>query len=131
MSLTSLTPAPAIVQVHTFAALASAFLTIAIFSIPRGQTWHRRLGWLWVGAMATTALTSFGITELKTGRFSLIHLLSIATLGFLVLGVRRARRHQVRAHRRTMLGLTFGALCVAGAFTLLPGRIMHAVLFGQ
>jgi uncharacterized membrane protein len=29
-----------------------------------------------------------------------------------------------------MLGLFFGALVVAGIFTFLPGRIMHAVVFG-
>ncbi len=81
--------------------------------------------------MATTALSSFGITELQTDRFSAIHLLSVAALGFLCLGVYRARTHQAQRHRRVMLGLTYGALCVAGAFTLLPGRIMHAVLFGQ
>jgi uncharacterized membrane protein len=29
-----------------------------------------------------------------------------------------------------MVGLFVGALLIAGAFTLLPGRIMHAVAFG-
>jgi uncharacterized membrane protein len=27
--------------------------------------------------------------------------------------------------------LFFGALVIAGLFTLFPGRIMHAVVFGQ
>jgi len=30
-----------------------------------------------------------------------------------------------------MTSIFFGALIVAGLFTLLPGRIMHAVVFGQ
>ncbi|MEY8882010.1 DUF2306 domain-containing protein [Donghicola sp. XS_ASV15] len=131
MSFTALGTAAPMIQLHTFAALTSAATTLVIFSLPRGQTWHRRLGWLWVAALAVTAVTSFGITELREGHFSLIHVLSVATLGFLGLGVARARRHQVKEHRRIMLWLTFGALCVAGAFTLMPGRIMHAVLFGQ
>ncbi len=29
-----------------------------------------------------------------------------------------------------MLGLFLGALVIAGIFTLLPGRIMHKVVFG-
>jgi uncharacterized membrane protein len=29
-----------------------------------------------------------------------------------------------------MLGLFVGALVIAGVFTFLPGRIMHAVVFG-
>jgi len=44
--------------------------------------------------------------------------------------VLRARQHQVERHRRAMLGLFAGALVVAGTFTLLPGRIMHSVVFG-
>jgi uncharacterized membrane protein len=30
-----------------------------------------------------------------------------------------------------MLGLFLGALVIAGIFTFLPGRIMHAVVFGS
>ena len=30
-----------------------------------------------------------------------------------------------------MIGIFFGALVIAGAFTLVPGRIMHAVVFGD
>ena len=30
-----------------------------------------------------------------------------------------------------MIGIFFGALVIAGLFTLMPGRIMHAVVFGQ
>ncbi|MGK0244136.1 MAG: putative membrane protein, partial [Pseudomonadota bacterium] len=31
----------------------------------------------------------------------------------------------------TMIGIFFGALLIAGLFTLMPGRIMHAVIFGN
>jgi uncharacterized membrane protein len=30
-----------------------------------------------------------------------------------------------------MIGIFFGALVIAGLFTLVPGRIMHAVVFGS
>ena len=46
------------------------------------------------------------------------------------MAVLAARRHNVLRHRRAMLGIFLGALVVAGLFTLLPGRIMHAVVFG-
>jgi uncharacterized membrane protein len=48
----------------------------------------------------------------------------------LQLAVWRARTHRVADHRRIMILLVTGALVVAGLFRLLPGRIMHAVLFG-
>jgi hypothetical protein len=42
----------------------------------------------------------------------------------LPLGLAHARAHRVTGHRNTMLGLFFGALVVAGVFTLWPGRVM-------
>jgi uncharacterized membrane protein len=48
----------------------------------------------------------------------------------LPLAVWRAHRHRVTEHRRAMIGLFCGALVVAGLFTLLPGGIMHAVVYG-
>jgi uncharacterized membrane protein len=65
------------------------------------------------------------------GPWSPIHLLAIFTSVMLPIAVLRARRHNIRQHRIAMLSLFFGALVVAGAFTLVPGRIMHAVMFGQ
>ncbi len=41
-----------------------------------------------------------------------------------------ARRGNIRRHGSAMASLFVGALVVAGAFTLLPGRIMHRVVFG-
>lgn len=49
----------------------------------------------------------------------------------LPIAVLHARRHNVSQHRWAMLGLFIGALVIAGVFTLLPGRIMHAVAFGS
>jgi uncharacterized membrane protein len=64
------------------------------------------------------------------GPWSPIHLLSLLVLVTLPLAVWHAHRHDVRRHRNAMTGLFIGALVIAGAFTLLPGRIMHAVVFG-
>ena len=58
-------------------------------------------------------------------------MLSIFTLVVLPLGVWNARRHLVAAHRRIMICIFCGALVIAGLFTLLPGRIMHSVVFGH
>jgi hypothetical protein len=58
-------------------------------------------------------------------------LLSILVLISVPLGVWRAHRHQVRDHRLIMISVFSGALVIAGLFTLLPGRIMHAVVFGD
>jgi uncharacterized membrane protein len=65
------------------------------------------------------------------GPWSPIHLLSILVLVTVPLAVWRAHHHRVTDHRRIMISVFSGALVIAGLFTLLPGRIMHAVMFGQ
>jgi uncharacterized membrane protein len=81
--------------------------------------------------MLSVAASSFWIHQIRlVGLWSPIHLLSISTLVTVPLGVWRAHRHQVADHRLIMTLVFSGALVIAGLFTLLPGRIMHAVVFG-
>jgi uncharacterized membrane protein len=92
---------------------------------------HRTIGWIWVALMAAVAVSSFWIHQIRlVGPFSPIHLLSIFALAMLPLGIWRAQRHDVARHRRVMVATFTGALVIAGLFTLLPGRIMHTVVFG-
>ncbi len=131
MTLTPLLVAPAVIQVHALAALLALGLGLVQLCLPKGTLPHRGFGWLWVILMAVTALSSFWIhTICLVGPFSPIHLLSILTLLTLPVAVMRARRHQIGQHARTMQILFLGALVIAGLFTLLPGRIMHDVVFG-
>ena len=90
------------------------------------------IGWIWVGLMATVAASSLWIHEIRLfGPWSPIHLLSIYVLIMLPVAVIAARRHNVRRHRLAMIGMFTGGLVIAGLFTFLPGRIMHAAVFGQ
>lgn len=131
MTLTPLLTAPVAIQIHAFAALALIPLTIAQFALPRGTHLHLWIGWSWVGFMSLVALSSFWIQDIRlVGGFGPIHLLSIVTLGTLCLAIYAARRGQVSSHRQAMIWLTYGALVGAGVFTLLPGRLMNAVLLG-
>ena len=81
--------------------------------------------------MLAVAIASFFIHQIRLwGPFGPIHLLSIFALTTLPLAVLHARRHRVPQHRNAMISIFVGALVIAGAFTFLPGRIMHAVAFG-
>jgi uncharacterized membrane protein len=125
-----LNAAPAI-PLHAFAAMAAFVLGVVQLAAPKGTLPHRTIGWIWVGLMATVAVSSFWVHQIRlVGPWSPIHLLSIFTLLMLPLGVWRAHRHEVAGHRRIMILLFTGALVIAGLFTLVPGRIMHAVIFG-
>lgn len=131
MTLAPLLAAPAVIQLHAFAALAAFALGAVQLSAPKGTIPHRVFGWVWAALMLTVVVSSFFIHTIRLwGPWSPIHLISIVTLIILPLAVLRARRHQVERHRRAMMGLFAGALVIAGIFTFLPGRIMHEVVFG-
>ncbi|HVZ53786.1 MAG TPA: DUF2306 domain-containing protein [Pseudolabrys sp.] len=131
MTLAPLLHATPAIQWHAFAAMAALVLGVAQFALPKGTVAHRSIGWLWVALMLVVSLSAFSIHQLRIwGPWSPIHLLAIFTLVMLPIGVWRAHRHNVRAHRATMIGIYVGGLVIAGLFTLVPGRIMHAVVFG-
>ena len=131
MSLAPLLDAAPAIPLHALAAIAAFVLGIVQFAAPKGTLPHRTLGWIWVLLMVAVALSSFWIHTIRlVGPFSPIHLLSIFTLIMVPLAVWRAHTHRVADHRRIMIMTFTGALVIAGLFTLVPGRIMHAVVFG-
>lgn len=132
MSLAPLLDATPQIPLHAFAAVAAFVLGVVQLAAPKGTLPHRTLGWVWVTLMVLVAASSLWIHQIRlVGPWSPIHLLSIFTLAMVPLGVWRAHRHEVDGHRRIMISLFSGALVVAGLFALLPGRIMHAVVFGH
>lgn len=125
--------APGAIQVHVAAALSALAIGVVLLAGVKGGRRHRTLGWAWVAAMGTTAISSFFIHQINPngpGGLSLIHLLSGWTVVGLPMAVHAARRHRVAAHRRAMTGMFVGGLVVAGLLTFLPGRLMWAIFFG-
>ena len=132
MTLAPLLQATPAIQVHAFAAMTAFALGVVQLAAPKGTLPHRALGWIWVTLMLIVSVTAFFIHQIRLwGAWSPIHLLAIFTLIMLPLAVAAAHRHAVERHRHMMIGLFFGALVIAGLFTLVPGRIMHAVVFGS
>ena len=133
MNFAPLINAPFAIQLHAYAALAAFVLGAVQLARVKGTTQHRALGYTWVVLMLVIAISSFWIhgESLRIwGTWSPIHLLSILALLMLPAAIYFARVHRVRGHKLTMLGLFSGALVIAGIFTLVPGRIMHRVVFG-
>src|SRR5215470_7727588 len=131
MTLAPLLGAPPAIQFHAFAAMAAFALGVVQLAAPKGTLPHRTIGFIWVALMVVVSISAFFIHQIRLwGLFSPIHLLAIFTLILLPIAVWRAHIHAVRAHRNSMLGLFLGALVIAGLFTFVPGRIMHAVAFG-
>ena len=131
MTLTPILQSTLAIQLHVLAAAIATVLGLVQFAGVKGTMVHRVIGYGWVVSMAAVAITSFWIFEFRfIGPWSPIHLLSIGVLIALPFAVFHARRGRIDDHRSAMIWMFLGALAVAGFFTFLPGRIMHAVIFG-
>jgi len=131
MSLAPLLEAAPAIPLHAFAAMGAFVLGLVQFAAPKGTLPHRTIGFIWVGLMLVVAGSSFWINYLRwVGPWGPIHLLSLFALVMVPLAVWKAHTHQVAAHRRIMISLFAGALLIAGLLAMLPGRLMHKVIFG-
>jgi len=136
MTLAPLLHAPLAVQIHV-ATVVPAFLigTYQIFFSRKGAPFHRVLGYIYLALMTITAITTLFIHALMPngpfGGFSPIHLLVGLTLFGVVGALRGAWTHNIALHKRAMIGVYIGGILIAGSLTFLPGRIMHAVVFGN
>lgn len=117
---------PAIL-IHLAAALAALVLGAGIFLASKGTFAHRIAGRSWAVLMLVTAVSTIWI---RSGPgYSWIHLLSIGTVAGLAAAVWFAVTGNIRGHRYSIIGLYVGGLIVAGAFTLLPQRLLGKILW--
>jgi uncharacterized membrane protein len=130
MTFDPLLNAPLAVQFHVATVLPAAILGAVLLARPKGTPAHRLLGKIWLLLMVVTSFSTFFIHDLKTiGNFSPIHLLSIYVIVGSIPAIRAARRGDIRAHRAQVAGMYFGGIVVAGLFTLVPHRVMGAMIF--
>ena len=135
MTLAPLLHAPLAVQIHVVTVVPAFFLgTWQIFFSRKGAPFHRALGYLYLGLMTVTSIAALFVHQLMPHGpffgFSPIHLLVPLTLFGVVGALRGAWTHNIAQHRYSMLGVYIGGLLIAGSLALMPGRIMHAVVFG-
>ncbi len=116
-----------VILIHAAAALAALTLGALVFLRRKGTGSHRLLGRTWVTLMLATAISSFWIRA--NGHFSWIHGLSILTIFGLGGAVYFAITGNIARHQRIMKSLFAGGLVIAGAFTLLPQRLLGRVLW--
>ena len=132
MSLSPLLSAPPAIQIHAFAAMAAFLIGAFVLWRRKGTALHRALGRIWVGLMLVVATSALFINEIRLiGPFSPIHIFVVVTYLGLAGGLWAILvQRNVALHRALMQSTYLGALLLAGAFTFLPGRRMHEVLFG-
>ena len=126
-----------IVAIHmTAAILATVTGPVALWArkgAKQRPKLHRAFGYAWVTLMIVTAVSAFFIRPGKLPNidgFSPIHLLIPVTLFGLFGAFWFLAKGNIAAHRKTMQGLYFGACITAGAFTLLPNRVIGQFVAG-
>ena len=131
MNIAPLLHAPLAIQIHLLTVVPTfAIGTWQIVFSVKGSRPHRALGFLYLALMTITAGAAFFIRSIGKGHLSPIHLFIPLTLFGVISALWYARHGNISGHRWAMLGLYVGGLILAGALALLPGRLMHRVLFG-
>ncbi len=121
-----------ILLTHVLAASVSVALGAWQLLATKRTVRHRLVGYMWMSAMAITALSSFflrghlGIEAL--GGYSLIHGLSLWVLFSIVMAIRSAMHHRIAAHRKWVTGSYVGLVIAGVAAMAVPGRVLHTVV---
>ena len=126
-----------IIYAHATLALLAVPLGLYILLTKKCTQQHRILGRIWVTFLIIVSLTAIFIQAINPGQYSLIHLLIPWTIGSLIYSIWNIKKFKYTkierykfAHMYSMIGVYVGALLIAGAFTLMPGRFFHEILFG-
>lgn len=127
-----------LIAVHLTAALgAVAVGPVALWARKAGAhrpQLHRAAGYAWVTLMLLTATSAIFIRDYRLPNiagYTPIHLLIPVVYGMLFLAFWFLAKGNITGHRKTMQRLYIGACGVAGSFTLLPGRYLGNLVFGQ
>jgi uncharacterized membrane protein len=138
MDLDPLLHASPVIQIHVATVVAAFFLGAwQIFLSAKGSRPHRKLGSIYIFLMLITAGAAFFIRAprlpgtLNVHGFTPIHLFIPVVLINVSLTLFALRTRRFKLHRATMMGLFISGIGIAGALAFTPGRVMHAVVFGE
>lgn len=95
---------------------------------------HRALGYAWVSMMILAAASSLFLRDFNLPNiagYTPIHLLVPAMAIGLFLAFRHLARGNISGHRAAMQYTYIAGGVVAGAFTLLPGRLLGRMLWSN
>jgi uncharacterized membrane protein len=123
-----------LMQLHLATVIPSFLIGTMLLVIKKGTGIHKIFGRVYMILMMVTALITLfmparvGATFLN--HFGWIHSFSFLTIYTVPSAYWAIKKGNVRAHKRKMILLYFGAIVIAGGFTFYPGRYLHHLFFG-
>jgi uncharacterized membrane protein len=113
------------VLVHLGAALFALGLGVTVLAMRKGTRLHKAAGRLWAGLMAGVAISGLLV---EPHRFTAAHAAALFVFWMIPMVIVRARKRDLRGHRRGVAYLLIAMVVVAG-LSLLPGHLLHGVFF--
>ncbi|MDH4449496.1 MAG: DUF2306 domain-containing protein [Rhodoferax sp.] len=127
-----------LIAIHLAAALSAVALGPVALWARKGRVQrarlHRAAGYAWVTLMLATAISAIFIRDYQLPNwagFTWIHLFVPLTLAGLFGAFRALYLKDISRHQKIMQSLYVSACLGAGAFTLLPGRYLGQLVWGQ
>lgn len=122
-----------LMYLHLFTVVPCFFIGTALLIIKKGTRIHKGFGRIYMILMLFTALVTLfmpaAVGPQFLGHFGWIHLFSFLTLYTVPTAYTAIKKGNIRAHKRKMILLYFGAIIIAGGFTFVPGRYLHELFF--
>jgi uncharacterized membrane protein len=122
-----------LMYVHLATVLPCFIIGTTLLLIKKGTGIHVFWGRIYMVLMLFTAtVTLFMPAQVGPtlfNHFGYLHSFSFLTIYTVPTAYLAIKRGDVKTHKRKMIVLYFGALVIAGGFTLMPGRYLHEVLF--
>ncbi len=119
---------------HMATVLPCVVIGAMLLLLKKGKGFHKYFGIIYMILMFATALITLFMPAFVGPRlfnhFGWIHSFSVLTIYSVPTAYRAIKKGNVKKHKSTMINLYFGAIIIAGAFTLVPGRYLHHFLFG-
>lgn len=119
---------------HLITVVPCIFIGAYLLLVKKGTKIHRLLGRVYMVLMLITAVITLfmpaAVGAQLFNHFGWIHLFSFLTLWTVPTAYTAIRKGNIKSHKRKMILLYFGAIVIAGGFTLTPGRYLHGVFFG-
>ncbi|MCB0747574.1 MAG: DUF2306 domain-containing protein [Ignavibacteriae bacterium] len=122
-----------LMYLHLGTVVPSFIIGTILLVIKKGNKTHVNLGRVYMILMMITAIITLfmpaqvGPTVLN--HFGWIHSFSFLTIYTVPTAYVAIKKGNVKAHKRKMILLYFGAIILAGGFTFMPGRYLHDLFF--
>lgn len=123
-----------LMNAHLLTVVPCFLIGTLLLIIKKGTRVHRGFGRVYMVLMLITAtITLFMPADVGPqflNHFGWIHSFSFLTIWTVPTAYMAIKKGNVKAHKRKMILLYFGAIIIAGGFTFVPGRYLHEVFFG-